>query len=276
MARRPGSIAAQRSMAAVPMLKRTGTPTTAGGAGRRSRGRGGWYSMAVSSIGWDHDPTILQCSDANRRGAAEGRPPRMTETTLPHRPNVGIALFNAAGLVFAGTAVNAGPEVVTADHAWQMPQGGIDPDEDIAAAARRELWEETGIADVSVLAITEEWWPYDFPPYGGRPHKLSAFPRPDAALGGAALRGRRERHRPHEPAAGLRGGVHLLGLGAAGLAARPGDAAQARQLPQGAGGLRALRRRVGRPGGPGQDSSRRLFATRTGRVKSATSSTWAE
>ena len=99
----------------------------------------------------------------------------MTETTLPHRPNVGIALFNAAGLVFAGTAVNAGPEVVTADHPWQMPQGGIDPDEDIAAAARRELWEETGIADVSVLAITEEWWPYAFPPYGGRPHKLSAF-----------------------------------------------------------------------------------------------------
>ena len=99
----------------------------------------------------------------------------MTETTLPYRPNVGIALFNAAGLVFAGTAVNAGPEVVTADHPWQMPQGGIDPDEDIAAAARRELWEETGIADVSVLAITEDWWPYAFPPYGGRPHKLSAF-----------------------------------------------------------------------------------------------------
>ncbi len=49
-----------------------------------------------------------------------------------------------------------------------MPQGGIDADEDIEAAARRELWEETGIADVSVLAVTEDWWPYDFPPYGGR------------------------------------------------------------------------------------------------------------
>ena len=88
----------------------------------------------------------------------------MTDTSLPYRPNVGIALFNAAGLVFAGTAVNAGPEVVTADHAWQMPQGGIDADEDIEVAARRELWEETGIADVSVLAITQEWWPYEFPP----------------------------------------------------------------------------------------------------------------
>ncbi len=99
----------------------------------------------------------------------------MTEPSLPYRPNVGVALFNAAGLVFAGHAVNAGPEVVATGHEWQMPQGGIDPEEDIAAAARRELWEETGIADVSVLAITEDWWPYEFPPYGGPPHKLSAF-----------------------------------------------------------------------------------------------------
>ena len=71
--------------------------------------------------------------------------------------------------------MNAGPEAVTAGHEWQMPQGGIDGDEDIEAAARRELWEETGIADVSVLAVTAEWWAYDFPPYGGRAHALSAF-----------------------------------------------------------------------------------------------------
>ncbi len=98
-------------------------------------------------------------------------PPR----TLPYRPNVGVALFNGAGLVFAGRAVNGGPEVVSREFEWQMPQGGIDPDEDIEAAARRELWEETGIADVSVLAITEDWWPYDFPSYDGPPHKLSAY-----------------------------------------------------------------------------------------------------
>ena len=99
----------------------------------------------------------------------------MTEAALPYRPNVGVALFNPAGLVFAGHAVNDGPEVVDAAHPWQMPQGGIDPAEDIAAAARRELWEETGIADASVLAVTEQWWPYDFPAYDGPPHKLSAF-----------------------------------------------------------------------------------------------------
>ena len=98
-----------------------------------------------------------------------------SDNDLPFRPNVGIALFNAAGLVFAGSAVGDGPETVRPGFEWQMPQGGIDPAEDIVAAARRELWEETGIADVSVLAVTEAWWPYRFPPYDGPPHAMDAF-----------------------------------------------------------------------------------------------------
>ena len=56
-----------------------------------------------------------------------------------------------------------------------MPQGGIDPGEDIVAAAKRELAEETAITSVSLLAVTQEWWRYDFPPYDGPPHKLSGF-----------------------------------------------------------------------------------------------------
>ena len=95
--------------------------------------------------------------------------------SLPYRPNVGIALFNAQGLVFAGRSHSAGPEIVLPGFEWQMPQGGIDPDEDIVAAARRELEEETGITDATFLAVTEEWWGYDFPPYAGPPHKLTAF-----------------------------------------------------------------------------------------------------
>jgi putative (di)nucleoside polyphosphate hydrolase len=95
--------------------------------------------------------------------------------TLPYRPNVGIALFNTDGRVFAGMALNEGPEQVEIGFEWQMPQGGIDPDEDLEGAARRELFEETGISDVAFLAATETWWPYDFPPYDGPPHSLSGF-----------------------------------------------------------------------------------------------------
>jgi putative (di)nucleoside polyphosphate hydrolase len=56
-----------------------------------------------------------------------------------------------------------------------MPQGGIDPNEDIEVAARRELFEETGIEDVLFLGATDEWWDYDFPPYSGPAHALSAY-----------------------------------------------------------------------------------------------------
>lgn len=94
---------------------------------------------------------------------------------LPYRPNVGIALFDHRGLVFAGRGRSAGPEIVEPGFDWQLPQGGIDPDEDIVAAARRELAEETGATSVSLLAVTEDWWSYDFPPYAGPPHKLAAF-----------------------------------------------------------------------------------------------------
>lgn len=97
-------------------------------------------------------------------------------TPKPYRPNVGIALFNAAGLVFAGRSRSSGPERVWPGADWQMPQGGLDPGEtDIIAAARREMREETGVTQASLLAVTDDWWPYDFPPYDGPPHKLTRF-----------------------------------------------------------------------------------------------------
>lgn len=99
----------------------------------------------------------------------------MSASPKTYRPNVGIALFNAQGRVLVGRAETSGPELIVPGFEWQCPQGGIDEGEDIVAAARRELWEETNVRSVSLLAVTPDWWAYDFPLYDGPPHKLSPF-----------------------------------------------------------------------------------------------------
>jgi len=71
-------------------------------------------------------------------------------------------VFNAAGLVFVGRRTD-GPEHVDATHVWQMPQGGIDEDEDPYKAALRELHEETNIRSVQKLGEIAEWLTYDLP-----------------------------------------------------------------------------------------------------------------
>jgi putative (di)nucleoside polyphosphate hydrolase len=71
-------------------------------------------------------------------------------------------VLNRAGLVFIGRRSN-GPEHVDATHAWQMPQGGVDPGEDTWPAALRELYEETNIRSVERLGEIAEWLTYDIP-----------------------------------------------------------------------------------------------------------------
>lgn len=81
-----------------------------------------------------------------------------TSVTLPYRPCVGVVLVNTQGLIFGG-------ERLDTPGAWQMPQGGIDPDETAQDAALRELWEETGVtADlVELQSETRDWVHYDLP-----------------------------------------------------------------------------------------------------------------
>ena len=82
----------------------------------------------------------------------------------PYRPCVGIMLVNRAGLVFVGKR-RPGDKVEhdSAQFEWQMPQGGVDKDEDVYAAALRELREETNVSSVSLIAELPEWLSYDLP-----------------------------------------------------------------------------------------------------------------
>jgi putative (di)nucleoside polyphosphate hydrolase len=81
---------------------------------------------------------------------------------LPYRPCVGIMLINRKGRVFIGRRTD-GPEHVDDTHAWQMPQGGVDPNEDPWPAALRELYEETNVTSVEKLAESSQWFAYDIP-----------------------------------------------------------------------------------------------------------------
>ncbi len=80
---------------------------------------------------------------------------------MPYRPCVGIVVFNADGKVWTGQRI-ANAET-TSEYRWQLPQGGIDKGEDPLPAAKRELFEETGIRSVSLLAEAGEWFNYDLP-----------------------------------------------------------------------------------------------------------------
>jgi putative (di)nucleoside polyphosphate hydrolase len=85
---------------------------------------------------------------------------------LPYRRCVGIMVLNKGGLVWAGhRIVIARDEMDGADQLWQMPQGGIDQGEDPLPAATRELYEETGMRSVSLLAEAPGWINYELPPH---------------------------------------------------------------------------------------------------------------
>lgn len=86
-----------------------------------------------------------------------------------YRPNVGIVLCNRNNQVFWARRC--------AQNGWQFPQGGIRPNESVAAAMYRELREEIGLtpSHVDVLGCTHDWLHYDIPEDFRRRNPQSAF-----------------------------------------------------------------------------------------------------
>ena len=103
-----------------------------------------------------------------RSGARPGQRPgagagRHNDCALPYRPNVGAALFNRDGRVFVARRADM-PNAEGPAGGWQLPQGGIDPDEDPRAAVLRELAEEIGTDRAEIIGEHPEWLTYDLPP----------------------------------------------------------------------------------------------------------------
>src|SRR4051812_20702605 len=150
---------------------------------RDQRGSSRWRSQGrvhLLALGADAEPSRTDRAIQAARVSARGpgvllARRRFALNDKPYRPNVGIALFNAAGGVLIGRRFrDDGPEIILPGLEWQMPQGGVDPGEDLREAVRRELWEETNVKDAEFLGETD-WLTYDFPPYDGPPHRFGEF-----------------------------------------------------------------------------------------------------
>ena len=79
------------------------------------------------------------------------------ENELPLRLGVGIALLNHENKVFVGKRID------NPANSWQMPQGGVDKNENLLNAAFRELREETGVKNVKLIKEIDTWLTYDLP-----------------------------------------------------------------------------------------------------------------
>ena len=76
---------------------------------------------------------------------------------LPLRSGVGIVLLNKDNKVFVAKRID------NPKNFWQMPQGGVDKDENFFNAALRELEEETSITNVSLIKEIDGYTSYNLP-----------------------------------------------------------------------------------------------------------------
>ncbi len=81
----------------------------------------------------------------------------MINSNLPLRIGVGAIVLNNNNLVFVGKRKD------NPINKWQMPQGGVEKNEDLLKAMKRELYEETSITSIKVLKELDNWLSYELP-----------------------------------------------------------------------------------------------------------------
>ena len=81
----------------------------------------------------------------------------MDHKNLPLRTGVGIAILNSENKIFVGKRKD------NPFDKWQMPQGGVNPNEPVLLAMKRELEEETSIKNIKVLKEIKHWLEYEIP-----------------------------------------------------------------------------------------------------------------
>ena len=81
----------------------------------------------------------------------------MIKKKLPLRLGVGVVVLNKNNLVFVGKRKD------NPINKWQMPQGGVNKNEDLISAMKRELYEETNIKNIEILKELNMWLEYELP-----------------------------------------------------------------------------------------------------------------
>jgi len=81
----------------------------------------------------------------------------MGERMLPLRIGVGAIILNKDDKVLVGRRKDNPIDK------WQMPQGGVEKNEDYVDAMKRELFEETSVTSIKILKEFDEWLEYELP-----------------------------------------------------------------------------------------------------------------
>ena len=81
----------------------------------------------------------------------------MNQIKLPLRIGVGAIVLNNDNQVFVGKRKDNPIDK------WQMPQGGVNDNEDLINAMKRELYEETSIKNIKILKEFDQWLEYELP-----------------------------------------------------------------------------------------------------------------